>query len=548
MLRLRRRRAAIDAERVVPDAVTPDLPSSLCLAPSSMLYLAPDGNVRVCCRSLAPLGNVADRPLSEIWHGAMRHRMADAITAQVLPQGCEQCGVEMEVEGRERSYPVRFDRFTPALAGDADPRGAWPLRIEFNLSNACNLMCIQCDGSLSSSIRAHREHLPALPRVYGDEFFEDLEQFIPRLTEAQFAGGEPFLGRENYRVWDLIERLNPDLGCTVVTNATQWSSRIERIGATLRMGYTFSIDALTKATYELIRVNSDHDVVMANVPRYMAMAAAQGTTVEINFCLMRQNHHEFGDLLVWAEQLGVVVNVCVVRQPGHCSLASLDRDELRRVVDGLADAEDRVLPHLALNRATWLEECERLRRWADSPEETRQQLWWSDVWSDPDARQHQGLVSILPTMSSLDIGVLDIGVLDVAVHGSAAQHELAEWATDGRTHVLRADYRADRDPDHVVVDVAPSLVEVLGLGSEQLLWRPVQSLQVELEHRFGPVAHVEVIRLPGASRSYSLQLRDADVRVAMLAEGDERGRLAGVTVIAAFRPGDAAAHVGEHPR
>jgi MoaA/NifB/PqqE/SkfB family radical SAM enzyme len=499
-----------------------------------MMYLAPDGNVRACCRSFAPIGNVVDRPLGEIWNGAVRRRMVDALAVGEFPQGCEPCGVEREVEGPERAYTARFDRFGPSLAADADPHGSWPRRIEFNLSNACNLMCIQCDGFLSSSIRAHREHLPALPKVYGDAFFAELEPFVPHLVEAQFAGGEPFLGRENYRVWELVERLNPELSCTVVTNATQWSPRIERVGTTLRMGYTFSLDAVTKETYELIRVGADHDAVVANIPRYLAMAEAQDTTVEVNFCLMQQNHHEFADLLLWAEERGLGVNVCVVRYPEHCSLASLGSDDLRRVVDSLASAEDRVLPYLDRNRTTWVEELERLRRWVDSPPDTLEQLWWSEAWSGPEPEAPPVVVTILPASSSIELGVL--GVVDADVDASV--RNLAAWATDGRTHQLVADYDPDREPDHLVTSVSDSMAELLGSAPDRLVGRPLQDLQVEIEGRYGPVARSEVVRLDGASREFALQLRDADVRVAMLARANERGRLDGVTVVVAVRTTD----------
>ncbi len=525
--RLRGREVAADAP-----AAEPPLPASVCLAPSSMVYLAPDGNVRACCRSFAPIGNVVESSFEEIWNGHVRHHMVDALAAGTFPRGCEPCGVEREVEGPERAYPARFDRFGPAVARAGDPRGAWPLRIEFNLSNSCNLMCIQCDGFLSSSIRAHREHLPPLPRVYGDAFFSELERFVPHLVEAQFAGGEPFLGRENYRVWDLIEKLNPELPCTVVTNATQWSDRIERIGTTLRMGYTFSLDAVTRATYELIRVNADHAAVMANVPRYMAMAAAQGTTVEVNFCLMRQNHHEFGDLLLWAEDLGVRVNVCVVRYPEHCSLASLGSDELHRVVDGLTAAEDRVLPYLELNRDTWIEEFERLRRWAGSEPDTLGQLWWSEAWSDREVLETPVVVAGLPEASSLLLPV--VGVTSQVA--PAVEEELGAWAADGRVHRLTADYDPYREPDHRVVSASSSLVELLGCEPGELSGRPLQDLQLEIEHRFGPVLDVDMTRLDRTNLEYSLRLRDAEVRVAMLAEGNDRGRLVGVSVLVAVRP------------
>jgi len=496
-----------------------------------MVYLAPDGNVRACCRSFAPIGNVVENSFLEIWNGVQRRRMVDALAAGRFPQGCEPCGVERDVEGPTRAYPARFDRFAPQIDRDGDPQGVWPLRIEFNLSNSCNLMCLQCDGFLSSSIRAHRDHLPALPRVYGDAFFAELEQFIPHLIEAQFAGGEPFLGRENYRVWEMIERLNPELACTVVTNATQWSPRIEQVGTTLRMGYTFSLDAVTKETYELIRVNADHDAVMANVPRYAAMAESHGRPVEVNFCLMRQNHHEFGDLLLWAEERRFRVNVCGVRHPEHCSLASGGADELQQVVDGLAAAEERVLPYLDLNRATWVEEVERLRRWVESPPDTLDQLWWSEAWSD---REIPVALAGLPRTSSLEIGVLGVPLHDVSV----TEQDLAAWSADGAAHLLTADFEPNRDPDHQGVGGADSLAELLGCEGWELIGRPVQDLQTEIERSFGPVLDVDILRPDRTNVEFSLRLRDASVRVAMVAEGNERGRLTGVTVLVAVRPDD----------
>lgn len=103
--------------------------------------------------------------------------------------------------------------------------------MEFNLSNACNLQCIQCNGDLSSSIRIHRERRAPLAKVRRR--LEDLAALLPP-DEAQFAGGEPFLGVENFRAWELIAEVSPSLGCTVVTNATQWNRRVERVLEQLR--------------------------------------------------------------------------------------------------------------------------------------------------------------------------------------------------------------------------------------------------------------------------------------------------------------------------
>jgi MoaA/NifB/PqqE/SkfB family radical SAM enzyme len=336
-----------------------------CYAPSLQMHLLPDGDVRACCRNPVRLGNIADQRLPEIWAGVRRAEMQRRLAVHDFPPGCENCAAEIDLEGRAGSYPEVFDFWTDRLAG-GPVAPEWPIRLEFNLSNSCNLQCIQCSGDLSSSIRIHREHRPPLPKVYDDQFFEDLRLFLPHLEHANFAGGEPFLGSENYRVWELIAGVAPDLDCTVNTNATQWNKRVEAVLEKVRMAFIFSIDGITKDTYESIRIDGDFDLVMRNIDRFCEYAARVGTTVNINHCLMPQNYREFADLLLFAEERGIFANVSVVRVPVECSIAHLPVDELRAVAEHLEAQSEEVLPRLRLNWPTWQKEVRRIRAWADA--------------------------------------------------------------------------------------------------------------------------------------------------------------------------------------
>ena len=371
-VRLRRRLGRPDdttesGERYSPGSGT------ACFAASTHLYLAPDGDVRACCRNWDALGNVALASLSEIWDGAKRRELEGRLEQHDFSLGCQQCEAEVAVEGRIGSYRQNFDRL-----GAEARTAAWPARIEFNISNACNLQCVQCNGFLSSAIRTHRDRLPPLPKVYGEAFFRDLRAFIPHLHEAQFAGGEPFLAPENFRVWSLIEELTPGLPCTVVTNATQWNRRIERLLSKHQMGFAFSIDGATTATYEAIRIGAQFDEVMCNVDRYLESARRSGMAASINHCLMAQNAHEFPQLLRMAESRSMPVNVSVVRSPIDSSIASLDSGELGALVRHLV-AHDTEMRKLRLNGATWVREIARIRRWAEGPEEMREMVWWDEV-------------------------------------------------------------------------------------------------------------------------------------------------------------------------
>jgi MoaA/NifB/PqqE/SkfB family radical SAM enzyme len=350
-----------------------DRPWGACAAPSIQLQFAPNGDVAVCCQSLETLGNIRDNRLLDLWNSPRRREIVARLTRDDYSMGCEACGAEVDLEGRKGSFPEQFDAWADHLH---DPgAGRWPTRLDFMLSNACNLQCVQCSGDYSSSIRIHREHRPPLEPAYGDEFFTDVRAFLPHLHHASFEGGEPFLGAENYRMWDLIAEVAPDLRCTVCTNATTWNRRVERAISSVRMGFIFSLDGITPETFESIRIGASLDEVLANIDRFTEHAHRIGTDVSINHCLMPQNAEEFPQLLSYAEARGIFVNVSVVRGPVHCSIARLPADEIRALHRSLLTSDDEMSSRLVLNRRTWVQELARIGAWAQAGESDQASVW-----------------------------------------------------------------------------------------------------------------------------------------------------------------------------
>lgn len=411
-----------DAKPVAPVAPAGAEPySTACAAAAVQLRFEANGIVTTCCRTLQPLGHIGRDRLTDIWNGERRRRLESALEAWDFSEGCQPCGAEIELEGRGPSYAAIHDEFAVGLTADPATR-AWPKRMEFNLSNSCNLQCIQCDGESSSSIRLHREHRPPLPEVYDDQFFEDLETFLPHLDHIVFAGGEPFMAAENYRVWELIARIAPHVTCKVVTNATQWNSRVRRAMDLVPLHFIFSLDGITKETYESIRIGADFDRVMENVDRFCDYVAANGTTASVNHCLMPQNYHEFGDLLAWAEDRGLFVNVSVVRTPAHACIAQLPADELRHIHRVMSEQDASIRPRLALNRATWERELGRIASWAASGDgdgddlASRTVMWFrasgQRAHDDLDARAELAAFAADGEVSSVDVGGDDLITVD----------------------------------------------------------------------------------------------------------------------------------------
>lgn len=321
-----------------------------CYAPFTSLNFTPMGNVLVCCKNdKYVLGNVATKRLPEIWQGRPLSNLRKTLNDYNFDSGCQECEWLIATGNYHGSNTANFEEF-PVQSLDPE----WPQIMGFALSNACNFECIMCSGELSSSIRAHREGLPALPKMYKEQFFQDLRPFLPHLRQTIFYGGEPFLTPECFRVWDMmIEEGVTNTRSHVTTNASQYNAKVERVLEALPFSLSISMDGATKETVEKVRVNCKFEEFSRNVLRFREYSRRHQSHFNLSYCLMRQNWHEFGDVLLFAEELGCTVFVNTVVGPEHCSLYTLPAEELNRIVDEMERQGIRLEGKLPINRQVW---------------------------------------------------------------------------------------------------------------------------------------------------------------------------------------------------
>jgi MoaA/NifB/PqqE/SkfB family radical SAM enzyme/Flp pilus assembly protein TadD len=331
---------------------------SACYAPFASLYFTPLGEVKLCCKSPYVLGNIATERLDDIWNGKRLRGMREALRNYRFQAGCQFCEWQIDSGRYHGSHTMVFEDLTVDEA-----EVTWPRQLEFVISNLCNYECIMCYGELSSRIRANRDRLPPLPMVYGDQFFEDLRKYLPHLETAKWHGGEPFLAPENYRTWDMMiaDGMRPGFRAAVTTNASTYNAKVERVLAELPFDITVSIDGITQETLETVRIGSKHAQVMANVERFREYAAGRGTRVTFAICLMRQNWHEFADILRYADQRDIQVFINTVIEPENCSLFTLPLDEQRRILVQLEAAGESLSKELKINYPVFLDGVQSLR-------------------------------------------------------------------------------------------------------------------------------------------------------------------------------------------
>lgn len=331
---------------------------SSCYAPHVSMYFDTLGNVLACCQNTKyAVGNVKTERLPDIWNGTKIQKLRTALEKDRFSAGCQFCEWQISVGNYVNAFTRKFDMF-PVESHQPE----WPQMMEFSVSNACNLECIMCIGTLSSSIRARREGLPPIPKVYTEQFFSDLRPFLHHLKFAKFLGGEPFLEAESMKIWDIMHEEGVVFPCNVTTNGTQWTNRVVKVLERFPISICVSMDGATKKTVESIRINANFETVHENFRRFHKYTRERGTDLTLTYCLMRQNWHEFGDYLLFADDWDCPVCVNLVREPPHCSLYTLPIPELAKIAEALEKQQETILPKLGKNRSVWIDQITAIRR------------------------------------------------------------------------------------------------------------------------------------------------------------------------------------------
>jgi MoaA/NifB/PqqE/SkfB family radical SAM enzyme len=330
---------------------------AICYAAHTNLYFDQFGFVRACCWNKEHvLGNARTQSIDEIWRGAQAQLLRDALERYDLGLGCRLCEAQVRDGWLTRATMRNFDQFAVAESAPA-----WPKRMEFSISNTCNLECIMCNGFFSSSIRAKRERLPPVEKIYSDAFIESLRPYLRHLTQAKFLGGEPMLINQYYRIWEMMVEDSLTIGCHLTTNGTVLSRKFERIMLALPMSFAVSLDGASKETVESIRVNASYDEQMRILKRLREYTRERKTDLSLTFCFMRMNWHELGEFCLFADDWGCHVGVNTVVHPPQFGVYTLPLEELCKVRAGMEAQLPRLESALNKNRRVWFAELERVR-------------------------------------------------------------------------------------------------------------------------------------------------------------------------------------------
>lgn len=216
---------------------------NFCPAPWMHLHVINDGRAFACCqtplRDEYSFGNVKENTLLEILNSDRAKQLRlDMLAGKPLPPSCERC-TSKEAVGMNSMRTGLFEGYfkdAQNIINKTNPDGSLDelelMYWDFRFSNYCNLSCRTCGPIFSTSwakdaklIWSSAGKQPTLIDLKdANLFWNDIANHIDSVQEIHFAGGEPVIMEEHWRMIDLLlskgltnTRLKYSTNATVLT-------------------------------------------------------------------------------------------------------------------------------------------------------------------------------------------------------------------------------------------------------------------------------------------------------------------------------------------
>jgi radical SAM protein with 4Fe4S-binding SPASM domain len=194
---------------------------TFCMIPWIHMHGIPDGRAYPCClgEMHLPIGNFKENTMKEVWNGVAYRRMRTNMLNDKSCKECTRC-YEQEANGffsMRNSANKNFGQHI-ALVDQTKEDGTvedFKLRYyDVRFSNLCNFSCRTCGSLFSSSWYAEETKLFGKlnhPQIMyagrdKDDMWEQMQEHIPYLEQIYFAGGEPLIMEEHYRILEELVR------------------------------------------------------------------------------------------------------------------------------------------------------------------------------------------------------------------------------------------------------------------------------------------------------------------------------------------------------
>ena len=344
--------------------------------PFTGLATRENGMITACCRS-HPVGNIQDNTLEEIWNNDTMKSIRKQVLNKERPTHCEPC-FSLEDQGVMSLRQRHIDNVIPESRINLYPNSlnelnddySMPFNIptmELKLNNLCNLKCRMCSPVDSTSFNDWEEikefytkennYIPIvvednnlLKKPYLDKFednpnfWESFNKLLPYFRRVEFAGGEPLMDPQHYKILDMLKTYGNQIEIKYATNLSmlgKGSRNIYEYWPHFKsVAVNVSIDGY-KDSYEYIRGNASWDTLIENIktiqtiPNISRIVGA--VTVQVSNILVLDKIIEY-----FLDDLGIIFHTHRVEYPNVLSAQCLPKELKTLAIQRLNTVKDKV--------------------------------------------------------------------------------------------------------------------------------------------------------------------------------------------------------------
>ena len=325
-----------------------------CMMPWVHTHIWPNGNAFPCCMSDSDIvyGNLNDNSLEEIWNNEKYKKLRKNMLNEKESPECTRC-YEMEKsniwtlrKNTNKYYISHWDR-VETTQDDGSVEEVNMGYMDIRVSNICNFRCRTCGPELSSAWYEDHSKLygqpPENPKMMNiannEKFWNELQPLLLTVEEACWAGGEPIITEEHYKILDFwIENKMKDVRLRYTTNFSNlyfkkksildyWNSFNDvRIAA--------SLDGMGKRG-ELIRAGMEWDVIEEN--RKQMLKECPDVYFEITPTVSIMNVYHLPDFhRNWVDR-GLLepnnIRVNMLTYPDYYRIQIIPKEERKKFID-----------------------------------------------------------------------------------------------------------------------------------------------------------------------------------------------------------------------
>ena len=230
-----------------------------CMIPWIHMHAFPDGRAYPCCLGddKHPIGNFKQDSMETVWNQPAYKTMRKNMLEEKSCKECTKC-YEQERNGfisMRNSTNKNFGQHIDIVDQTKEDGTFDNFKLRYydiRFSNLCNFTCRTCGGWFSSSWYTEEEELygkRSYPKIMfagrtETDMWEQLEPHIPYLEQVYFAGGEPMMMEEHYRILkELVKREMFDVKLIYNTNFSRLTLKDDNVLDLWRLFKNVSIGA-----------------------------------------------------------------------------------------------------------------------------------------------------------------------------------------------------------------------------------------------------------------------------------------------------------------